>query len=72
MITYFRSTTVLNIQKMSDMAPRTSSFDGSSAKMFGKTYSGDVPAQIQTQLMSHPHSDKVMLPYVREGDLISQ
>jgi len=53
---------MLNIQKMSDMAPRTSSFDGSSAKMFGKTYNGDVPAQKQTLLISHPHSNKVMLP----------
>ncbi len=35
---------MLKIQKMSDIAPRTSSLEGSLAKMLGKTYSGDVPA----------------------------
>ena len=35
---------MLKIQKMSDIAPRTSSLEGSVAKMFGKTYRGDVPA----------------------------
>ena len=35
---------MLRIQKMSDMAPRTSSLEGSLAKMLGKTYRGDVPA----------------------------
>ena len=43
-MTYLTSTTMLRIQKMSDMAPRTSSLEGSPAKMLGKTYRGDVPA----------------------------
>ena len=44
MVMYLMSTTMLKIQKMSDIAPRTSSLEGSLAKMLGNTYNGDVPA----------------------------
>ena len=56
MATYLMSTTVLNIQKMSDIAPRTSSLEGSLAKMLGKTYKGEVPAHEASGLWpASPH-----------------
>ena len=49
MVTYLRMTTMVRIQKISDMAPRTLSLEGSDLKMLGNTYKGDVPAHMCKQ-----------------------
>ena len=46
---------MLKSQKMSDIAPRTSSLEGSLAKMLGKTYSGDVPAHEYPSVHNQHH-----------------